>query len=25
VALLWLWLNRRRAAEQKHEGLRVLR
>jgi hypothetical protein len=25
VALLWLWLNRRRRSEQKHEGLRVLR
>ena len=24
-ALAWLWLSRRRAAEQKHEGLRVLR
>jgi hypothetical protein len=25
VALAWLWLMRRRQAEQKHEGLRVLR
>ncbi len=25
VALLWLWLSRRRQAERKHEGLRVLR
>ena len=25
VALAWLWLSRRRRAEQKHEGLRVLR
>ena len=25
TALAWLWLSRRRAAEQKHEGLRVLR
>lgn len=25
VGLAWLWLGRRRAAEQKHEGLRVLR
>jgi hypothetical protein len=24
-ALAWLWLNRRRREEQKHEGLRVLR
>ena len=25
VALLWLWVSRRRQAERKHEGLRVLR
>jgi hypothetical protein len=25
VALLWLWASRRRQAERKHEGLRVLR
>ena len=25
VALLWLWISRRRQAERKHEGLRVLR
>jgi hypothetical protein len=25
VALLWLWISRRRHAESKHEGLRVLR
>lgn len=25
AALLWLWLSRRRRAQQKHEGLRVLR
>lgn len=25
TALAWIWLNRRRRAEQKHEGLRVLR
>jgi hypothetical protein len=25
LALVWLWLSRRRRAEQKHEGLRVLR
>jgi hypothetical protein len=25
VALAWIWLIRRRRAEQKHEGLRVLR
>ena len=25
VALAWIWLMRRRRAEQKHEGLRVLR
>jgi hypothetical protein len=25
AAIFWLWLNRRRRAEQKHEGLRVLR
>jgi hypothetical protein len=25
VALLWLWISRRRRAERKHEGLRVLR
>jgi hypothetical protein len=25
VALIWLWLNRRRRDERKHEGLRVLR
>ena len=25
VALLWLWFSRRRQAERKHEGLRVLR
>jgi hypothetical protein len=25
VALLWLWIARRRQAERKHEGLRVLR
>jgi hypothetical protein len=25
VALVWLWLARRRQAERKHEGLRVLR
>jgi len=25
VALCWLWLSRRRRAERKHEGLRVLR
>ena len=25
VALLWLWASRRRRAERKHEGLRVLR
>jgi hypothetical protein len=25
LALAWLWLARRRRAEQKHEGLRVLR
>ena len=25
VALAWLWFNRRRQAERKHEGLRVLR
>ena len=25
AALAWLWLSRRRQAEQKHEGLRVLR
>ena len=25
VALIWLWLSRRRQAERKHEGLRVLR
>jgi hypothetical protein len=25
VALTWLWISRRRQAERKHEGLRVLR
>ena len=25
VALIWLWFSRRRQAERKHEGLRVLR
>ena len=25
AALVWLWVNRRRRAERKHEGLRVLR
>ncbi len=25
AALVWLWVNRRRQAERKHEGLRVLR
>ncbi len=25
VALIWLWASRRRQAERKHEGLRVLR
>jgi hypothetical protein len=25
VALAWLWISRRRRAERKHEGLRVLR
>ena len=25
VALTWLWISRRRRAERKHEGLRVLR
>ena len=25
VALIWLWISRRRQAERKHEGLRVLR
>ena len=25
VALLWVWISRRRRAERKHEGLRVLR
>ncbi len=25
VALLWLWISRRRQAERKHEGLRILR
>ena len=25
AALIWLWVNRRRQAERKHEGLRVLR
>jgi hypothetical protein len=25
IALLWLWVTRRRRAERKHEGLRVLR
>jgi len=25
VALIWLWFARRRRAERKHEGLRVLR
>jgi uncharacterized membrane protein len=25
IALLWLWFTRRRQAERKHEGLRVLR
>jgi hypothetical protein len=25
VALSWLWLSRRRRADRKHEGLRVLR
>jgi hypothetical protein len=25
IALLWLWISRRRQAGQKHEGLRVLR
>jgi hypothetical protein len=25
VALIWLWIARRRQAERKHEGLRVLR
>jgi hypothetical protein len=25
VALTWLWVSRRRRAERKHEGLRVLR
>src|SRR3954469_13578373 len=25
VALVWLWVSRRRRAERKHEGLRVLR
>ena len=25
VALFWLWISRRRQAERKHEGLRVLR
>ena len=25
LALLWLWVSRRRQAERKHEGLRVLR
>jgi hypothetical protein len=25
VALVWLWVSRRRQAERKHEGLRVLR
>jgi hypothetical protein len=25
VALIWLWVSRRRQAERKHEGLRVLR
>jgi hypothetical protein len=25
IALAWLWFNRRRQAERKHEGLRVLR
>jgi hypothetical protein len=25
VALVWLWIARRRQAERKHEGLRVLR
>jgi hypothetical protein len=24
-ALAWIWLSRRRGAEEKHEGLRVLR
>jgi uncharacterized protein (TIGR03382 family) len=24
-ALAWLWLSRRRRAERKHEGLRILR
>jgi hypothetical protein len=25
LALIWLWFSRRRQAERKHEGLRVLR
>jgi hypothetical protein len=25
LALIWLWISRRRQAERKHEGLRVLR
>lgn len=25
AALLWLWISRRRQAERKHEGLRILR
>ena len=25
LALTWLWISRRRQAERKHEGLRVLR
>jgi hypothetical protein len=25
IALIWLWFSRRRQAERKHEGLRVLR